>query len=257
MTDTFNSNQPLIIAHRGASGQATENTLPAFQLAFEIGADGIEFDIQITKDGKLVVFHDETVNRLTDGTGSIRSKSLAEIKSLNIKNHFNSDQLFIPTLDEVLSIVPRQVIVNIEIKGDSLFQTDITQKLQSTLIHFPDPDRVIISSFNILQLFRAKRLMPGFKRGLLCAPGISPTFYQRFFRKLIAHFSLHPYEKDLSPGLIALCHQQKTRVYSYTVNELKKLHDFMQYNIDGIFTDHPFEMIEYRDRISTDGKLHS
>lgn len=257
MKDTFNSNLPLIIAHRGASSQATENTLPAFQLAFDSGADGIEFDIQLTKDGELVVYHDDTVDRLTDGTGSIRSKSLDQIKSLKVKNRFNSDKLSIPTLDEVLSIIPSRVIVNIEIKGDRLFQTDIAQKLQTALTHFPDPDRVIISSFNIFQLFRAKLLMPGIKRGLLCVPGISPTFYQRFFRKLIAHFSLHPYEKDLSSGVINLCHRQKTKVYSYTINEIKKLHDFMQYNIDGIFTDHPFEMIEYRDRILTDGKLHS
>ena len=101
-------NKVKIFAHRGASAYAPENTLEAFRLAMEQGADGIELDVQMTKDGELVVIHDETIGRVSNGNGAVRDYTLEELKQFSVSNHFEQyPDVKIPTLREVLELVRR------------------------------------------------------------------------------------------------------------------------------------------------------
>lgn len=139
-----------IFAHRGASACAPENTLEAFALAMEQGADGIELDVQMTKDGELVVIHDETVDRVSGQTGEVRSFTLGELKKINVSNHFeNFPHAEIPTLEEVLALVkPGTMEVNIELKTGIYWYPEIENRVAALVRRMGMEDRVIYSSFN-------------------------------------------------------------------------------------------------------------
>ena len=113
----------IVLGHRGASGYAPENTLEAFKLAMDMGADGFELDVHLSKDGELVVIHDETVDRTTDGTGFVGEMTLAQLKALDAWNHKEGYQgARIPTLAEVYDLIrDTDHIVNVEIKTDNIF----------------------------------------------------------------------------------------------------------------------------------------
>ncbi len=241
--------RPLVFAHRGASAVAVENSIPAFRAAFDVEADGIEFDVQLTRDGELIVFHDTNLDRLTQATGRVTDKTLREIQNLTLHNKFNTNRVSIPTLEEVLTIIPDEMIVNIEVKSQSLLDRQLIRKLANQLEQFPHPERVIVSSFNVLQLFKVKNWLPNFKIGLLCAPGLSPTLYQRLFFHSLGHFSIHPAHTDITPKLIRFCHQKTTPVITYTVNNSDEFSRLIHENIDGIFTDDPQIMIDTRTKV--------
>ena len=118
-----------IYAHRGASGYAPENTLEAFYIAMQQGADGIELDVQLTKDGEVVVIHDETINRVSNGKGKVMDYTLAELKQFSFHNHMDMyKNVRIPTLQEVLDLVkPGKMEVNIELKTGIFFKIGIPE----------------------------------------------------------------------------------------------------------------------------------
>ena len=120
----------LIFGHRGASGHAPENTLEAFRLAMDMGADGFELDVHLSQDGQLVVIHDESVDRTTDGTGFVRDLTLSQLKALDASNHMPAySGAQIPTLAEVFQLIRNtHHIVNVEIKTDECFYPGIEEK---------------------------------------------------------------------------------------------------------------------------------
>src|SRR5512136_3234943 len=154
---SFYLDRPLNFAHRGASHEAPANTLAAFLLAVDLGAEGIELDVHLSKDGHLVVIHDFDVSATTDGQGLVRNKTLAELKELDAGSWFDpvfADQR-IPTLQEVIDAVGHRLLLNIELKvkgwGDGGLAAKVVQIVeQNGLV-----DRVILSSFNPLTVWRA------------------------------------------------------------------------------------------------------
>lgn len=143
-------NRPLVWAHRGASGYCPENTLAAFQKAVELCADGIELDMQMTSDGELVVCHDETIDRTSNGSGWIKDKTLAELKALNFsygKKGFSGAT--IPTMREVFELLDdADIMINIELKTGIVFYPGMAEKLLKLTSECGFSDRVIYSSFN-------------------------------------------------------------------------------------------------------------
>jgi len=139
-----------IFAHRGASGYAPENTLEAFRLAMEQGADGMELDVHLTKDGEVVVIHDETLDRTSNGHGNVRDYTLEELKKFSFHNHMEKYQgVQIPTLKEVLNLVKNSRIkVNIELKTGIYWYEGIEEKTMDIVKTMGMEDRVIYSSFN-------------------------------------------------------------------------------------------------------------
>ena len=161
----------LVYAHRGASAYAPENTLEAFRLAMEMGADGFELDVHLSADGQLVVIHDETVDRTTNGTGLVREMTLAQLRALDASNGMQEYRgARIPTLEEVYQLVrDTHHIVNVEIKTDEYFYPGIEAACLELTRKMGMMDRVIFSSFNHFSLLTLRAMAPEAKLGMLYA----------------------------------------------------------------------------------------
>lgn len=159
----------IILAHRGASGHAPENTMEAFRLAKEMGADGFELDVHVTKDGELVVIHDEAVNRTTNGKGFIKDMTLAELKALDACNGMEKYRgAQIPTLREVYELIQNtNLIINVEVKTDHYRYPEIEEKCLALTREMGLEDQIVYSSFNHYTLLRIRELKPDAKLGML------------------------------------------------------------------------------------------
>lgn len=155
--------QTEIFAHRGASGYAPENTIPAFRLAHEQGADGIELDVQFTKDREVVVLHDETIDRVSTGKGFVRDYTLKELRQFSFHNGMEAyaSGVAVPTLAEVLRLVkPWGMKVNIELKTGIFWYPGLEEKTVEIVREAGLEDRVIYSSFNHYSIQEIQRIVP-------------------------------------------------------------------------------------------------
>ena len=149
-----------VFAHRGYSGKYPENTMEAFRGAFAAGADGIELDVQLSKDGQLVIIHDETLDRTTTGKGYVKDYTLSELKQLDASGKLFSG-LQLPSFEEYCEWVKNTpLITNIELKTSIVYYEEIEEKTAEMVKAFRLEDRVIFSSFNHLSIVRMKQLLP-------------------------------------------------------------------------------------------------
>lgn len=231
--------KPLVLAHRGASAYAPENTLAAFNLAFELGADGIELDVSLTRDGIPVVIHDDTVDRTTNGRGAVNQFTLAELQHLDASNRMEKYRgEKIPTLEQVLRAVSPRGLVNIEIKSTGL-HTDGVEGAVLAAIENTGASRVLISSFNPLALRRMFLLDPRLPRGLLYAPRL-PIFLRRaWLRPLVRPTALHPHVSMVTRELVVWAHQRGYQVNTWTVDEPDVARRLIEWGVDGIITNKP------------------
>lgn len=229
----------LTIAHRGASAERPENTLPAFRLALRQGADGIETDVHQTLDGELVVFHDSGLHRLTGFKKRIRELSLAEIKTLTIRLKQGGVLKYgrIPTLDEVIALIKGKVFLNLEIKEGSDTYPGIERKIVILIKRRKMTSRVIISSFDFSILKTLRLLNREIRLGLLTRLE-EPSEILRAARTIRAG-SIHIAARRVSPALIRLAHRNNIPVYIYTVNAPRSMTRFRNMGVDGFFTDFP------------------
>ncbi len=231
--------QVQIWAHRGASGYAPENTLEAFQLAYEMGADGIELDVQLTSDRQIVVLHDETVNRTSDGTGYVADLTLKRLKELHFnKMHPEYEKAAIPTLQEVLALVkPTPMIVNIELKTGVNFYEGIEEAVLKLVQDMGMEDRVIYSSFNHYSIIRIKRLKPDAKCAFLYCDGIHKVAE---YAKTYGIEALHPSLNNMQYlQLIEQCKDMNIKIHVWTVNEEKDIQQMLDIGVDAIITNYP------------------
>ena len=202
------NDHPLIWGHRGASGHAPENTLPAFRMAADMGADGVELDVQETKDGVLVVCHDETVDRTSNGAGWVKDFTFEEIRKLDFSGgNAAYEGLKIPSMEEVLDLLaPTGLTINIELKTGIVFYDRIEEKILQLVRNKNWEDRVIYSSFNHYSVRRIKELDPAAKTGLLYADG---PIDMPGYGKRIGADALHPALYNLQyPDLLEDCRQE-------------------------------------------------
>ena len=232
---------PVIFAHRGASSHAPENTLAAFQLAIEQGARAIELDVQLTKDQEVVVFHDNYLNRTTNGSGRIKDKTLAEIKSLNAGISFSPayQNETIPTLSELLDFLPQDLFINIELKNLHAPFDNLPSRTASVIHNFMAQNRVLISSFNTVALLKFFRESPSIPRGLLVRTSSLAKIHSSFPFFLRNFQSIHLSFKSLSPQLVTGFKRMGLKVYSYTLNHTQDILSSVKMGIDGFFTDDP------------------
>lgn len=228
-----------IWAHRGASAYAPENTLEAFKLAIEMGADGIELDVQLTKDNKIVVIHDETLQRISNGYGYVKDYTLEELKNLNFnKNYPEYKNVSIPTLREVLQLLKdTDLKLNIELKTGVFFYQDIEQKVLELVDKYSMQDRVWYSSFNHYSIKKVKQLQSDAKVGILYGDGIyEPVDYAL---KLGAD-AIHPHVMNLKyPDVIEKCKENDIKVHTWTVNAYRDMEQCVRMKIDAIITNYP------------------
>jgi glycerophosphoryl diester phosphodiesterase len=169
------SNKPMVVAHRGFSGKAPENTIAAFTRALDTGVSMIELDVQITKDGRIVVIHDNTVDRTTDGRGNVSDYTLGELKKLDagawFDNKYTGER--IPTLEEALELISPKAWINIEIKSTRIIRksdTKITDATLETVREMGLLDNVIFSSFNHKLMKYLKANEPSAHTGVIFHP---------------------------------------------------------------------------------------
>ncbi|HPT84038.1 MAG TPA: glycerophosphodiester phosphodiesterase [Limnochordia bacterium] len=228
----------IVIAHRGYSGKAPENTMAAFELALAAGADGIELDVHLTKDGEIVVIHDETVDRTTDGTGRISSYTLEDLKKLDAGSWYGPEFAgeTVPTLRQVLDLLKgKDVLLNIEIKTGLGFEP-MNEKLVALLDKYDRWERTIISSFNHYALAHIIGLKPQSRTAILYMSAlVNPWVYA----KSIGATILHPYYHGVIPEIITAAQQNGMMVNVWTVDEEADVERMKQCRVDGIVTNQP------------------
>lgn len=235
-----------IWAHRGASGYAPENTLESFALADKMSADGIELDVQLTKDNKLVVCHDEMIDRTSNAKGFIKDYTLEQLKAFNFNNHNkNYSDCKIPTLEEVFKLVkPTKMLINIELKTGIFEYENIEEKTIELVNQYEMQDRIIYSSFNHYSIKKILELDPNADCGLLhtdCIIDIADYAVRYGFKNLhpAYYFLQHKnYYKD------ALSHNLK--INAWTINEKDYIKQALDFNINAIITNYPDIAIELR-----------
>lgn len=230
---------PIIFAHRGASLHAPENTLSAFKLALDQGAAAVEFDVKLSSDDQIVIIHDQTVDRTTNGTGKVRSLSLSELKELDAGSHY--DQRFcnerIPTLTDALQILSEDMLINIELTNYSSPFDKLPYLVAKEISHASVPDRIIISSFNPFALINFHRFSPTIPLAYLTFKGKSNSLMKKTLMKLLRINYIHPHKNDVNPIFIQAERYNRRKINAYTVNDPNLMKDFIRWGINGFFTD--------------------
>jgi glycerophosphoryl diester phosphodiesterase len=234
--------QPLVIAHRGSSAYAPENTLAAFQLAVRQEADAIELDVDLTRDGHVIVIHDATIDRTTDGHGRVADLTLDEIRQVDAGSwksaEFKGER--VPLLEEVLEAVGQQLLIDIEIKGMSLLGHGLEAQVAGLIGKHGLIDRVILSSFNPFALRRVKRHDPRLACALIYAPD-SPIFLREaWLAPLIPGLNArHPHYSQVNKTMVDRLHAQGLVVNVWTANQASTIRAMLQAGVDGIIGDDP------------------
>lgn len=233
------STKPLVWAHRGASGYAPENTLAAFQKAVDLGADGVELDIQLTKDDQIVVIHDETIDRTSDGKGWVKDYTLEELRAFNYnRTKLEYKHADIPTMREVFELLkPTGLFINIEIKTGVVFYEKIEEKILALTKEMGMEDRVCYSSFNHYTVTRIHELKPDAEVGFLYADGpIDMPSYGVKHGVNALHPALYNLQYD---GFVKECKEKGLKLNVWTVNERPYMEMCCQYGVDAIITNYP------------------
>ncbi len=232
---------PFIFAHRGASKVAPENTLPAFAAAIDLGADGVELDVQYTQDGKLVVFHNPTLESCTNGSGRVTSHSFEEIRKLDAGSWFGPQfaGTKIPTLDEVLEFLHGKLLVNIELKTVDLATSTIGADVVAAVRQHQMADDVVISSFNPVALRRARQAGREIECALLLAHDLPGWMRSTVARHYSLAQSLHPDVPMVDRKYVTWAHKRGFAVRPWTVDDEDDMQRMISLGVDAIITDLP------------------
>ncbi|WP_379970712.1 glycerophosphodiester phosphodiesterase [Ectobacillus sp. sgz5001026] len=232
-------NQSLIFGHRGARGTHPENTMISFQEAARTGAHGIEFDVHLSKDGEVVIIHDETLNRTTNGSGLVCEHTLEELQKLDAGSHFNSafQGARIPTLREVLAwLRGNKLLINIELKNDRIHYVALEQKVVALVREFGLEKRVIFSSFNHRSVAVLADLAPDIERAILYHFPLQDAVGEA---RLHHATGLHPNFQLLTKEFVDEAKSQGFKLRPYTINEEEDIKRMISFGVDVIITDWP------------------
>jgi glycerophosphoryl diester phosphodiesterase len=239
--EAFYLDRPLNFAHRGASHEAPENTLAAFLLALELEADGIELDVQLSRDGEVVVIHDFVLETTTDGHGLVKDRSLAELRELDAGSWY--DPAFagqsIPTLQEVIEVVGHRLLLNIELKTAGVRDEGLPRAVVRLVEENHLLDRTIISSFNPLALRRVRQLNPWIPIGLLNAPDVPLLLRRSWPRRLLNPEALHPHHSMIDKEYVPRAREKGYRIHTWTVDDPGRMWQLVRLGVDLIITNRP------------------
>lgn len=222
---------PLKIGHRGAKGHIAENTLESIQKALEFGVDAVEIDVHRCKTGELVVIHDFTLDRTTNGEGEVAGKTWQELRGLIIE-----DQYKIPLLTEVLDLIQGKCKINIELKGSNtaagtceIIEIYISEKGWNY-------DDIIVSSFQKNELFEVLKINPQIAIGVLSKASVPEAIE---LGKLLRAKAIHPSIGIITRENVKITQQQGFRVNVWTVNDIEAIQRMKDFGVDGIISDYP------------------
>ncbi len=226
------------LAHRGASGHAPENTMAAFRLAEQLGADGFELDVLLTRDGVPVVIHDETLDRTTDGKGFVHEHTYEEIRGLSAGAWYGTSFAGerIPTLEEVIREFGSRLYLNIELKNSVIPMPMLEEKVIAIIRRYGVEKNCLVSSFDHGSVVKFHVLAPDIQTGLLydCILFDSPGYALR-----AGASALHPDFRCVRPEMVRAAHRNGLQVNVWTVNEPEDLRQMLDAGVDAIITNYP------------------
>jgi glycerophosphoryl diester phosphodiesterase len=236
------------VAHRGSSGSYPENTRIAVEKAIEAGVDMIELDCQLSKDGHIVVFHDEKLRRTARAKGYVRGKNLSELKKLDVGAWFRRSMKGerILTLEEALDILDGKVVLNVDIKSTGRNVPGIELQLLFVLSHYEYLERCVISSFDSRVLRRVRELGPDTRIGILHGKGIKENPFQ--LAREIGAESLHIQKELATAPVLERAAELGLKTLVWTVNDLREMEKFLALGVDGIISDFPEKFWKIRQK---------
>lgn len=231
----------LKIGHRGVKGYEPENTLVSFQKALEMQVDGIELDVHLSADGELMVIHDETIDRTTNGKGFVNKLSLCELKTFRINEASNPRLLSepaqqIPTLREVFDLVNQDCFINIELKSYETAEKVVSLIEKYVVKKNWKYDRFLVSSFDWNAVQQVAFLNDKIPIGVLTETDLGLALA---FAKFIQAKSIHPHFHLLTKENTVQMQQKGLQVFPWTINELEDIQKIKTFNVNGIITDFP------------------
>ncbi len=248
-----------IVGHKGAAGEAPENTLASFELAMKMGADMVEIDVHYSKDGEVVVFHDEDVSRTTNGTGKVHELTLAELKELDAGSWFGDTTYAgeqIPTLEETIDLIhgKMECIIDIKSKGHEFYEgfakhiVDIIDEKGAKewcIIQAYD-ERYLEEAFEEDSTVQLKKIMMGEDETHLLAFYVNAKSFTDHRNMHEFYSTLNPHYTSLSQRRIFRFKARGYKVFTYVVNERQDMLKMLNMGVDGIITDHPDRLHDIR-----------
>lgn len=235
-----------VYAHRGYSGRYPENTMLAFREAAKTGCYGIELDVQLTKDGQLVVIHDERIDRTTDGTGYVRDYTLEELRRFNAAASWNGKFGFqpIPTFEEYCQwAAGEKLVTNIELKTGVYYYEGIEEKTLEMVRKYGLTDRVLFSSFLHSSITILRKLAPEIKCGALVEnDGLGNPGY---YCERMDFQCFHPGWKCLPKEDVDSCKTHGIELNVWTVNDMEVLERLVEWEVDGLISNFPAVCMAY------------
>ena len=240
---------PAVYGHRGASSYAPENTMSAFRLAKQQGADGIEFDVKLSADGQVVIIHDPTVNRTTNGKGLVKNLSLSEIKQLDAGSSFSSQFAGepIPTLAELFDEMRHSLYMNVEMTNYTTQSDLLPEKVAELVRKYDMYDSIVFSSFSKKTITRIHALLPEIPVAMLANEGLPGAINRSSIGLKAAPDALHPHFSDVTPAMIEKQKQYHRKVNVWTVNQEADIRRMIVLGVDGIITNDPILALQCRD----------
>ncbi len=226
----FETTTPLIIGHRGASADAPENTLAAFVLAMAQGADGVEFDVQQTADHHLVIIHDDTVERTTNGQGTVTQMTLAALRQLDA-----GQGQTVPTLDELFETLGKRPLYNLEIKETSVADRGTETAVAACIQAHRLEKQLLVSSFSRPAVERARRHLPTSTPVAILRDVGGP----RFFNLLLKREAEHPYFGLVDKSYMRYARRFGLRVHVWTVDDPAEARRLVDLGVHGLITNKP------------------
>ncbi len=230
-----------IFGHRGSAGTHPENTMISFKEAARVGADGIELDIQMTKDGVIVIIHDETVKRTTNGKnkGWVKDYTLKEIKKMDVSYKFKDKYGIceIPTLEELFVWAKsNQLLINVEFKTGLVSYKGIEEKTLKMINDYRLEERIVLSSFNHSTLVKCRQLSSSIDLAILYMEGLYEPWN---YAKRLHTNGIHPYHQTINKEIVDESKRNGIAVRPFTINDEQKMKQFIDFGCSAIITDHP------------------
>lgn len=230
----------LHIGHKGAAGYAPENTLASFQKALDLNVDMVELDVHKSKNGKIIVIHDNTVDKTTNGSGKVGELTLKELKKLDIRPINGARQTGegerIPTLTEVLDLIDGKIKINIEIKARDAAK-GVVKIIEKYVQKNYTYKSFLVSSFDYRNLIKIRLLNSKIRLGIITKRKL--VFLNLLFAQLINAYSINILYTSVSKKIIKEAHALSLKVFVWTVNEPQNIKRMKKLGVDGIFSDYP------------------
>lgn len=244
------ANDIVNVAHRGASGYAPEHTIFAYKLGEKLGGDFIEVDLQMTKDGQLIAMHDRTIDRTTNGTGSVNEKTLAEVKKLDAGSWFNEQYpqyanpkyigVKVPTLEEVFQTFGKNNSYYIEIKSPNVYPGMEKELLRLIHKYKINKDNLLVESFSSKSLLMMKKLDPSIKLVQLLSYRSNPVITKEEIKRIRNYaIGIGPNHDYLTEEYVRKVVGSGLELHPYTVNEKIRMQQLMNWGVTGMFTNFP------------------